>query len=192
VKHGQVMWILAVALAPLPALAQASQPAQAPQPPQAPQAAQTAQSPQTPPPPPKKAKKVWDNDELAKLIGGGEIPTTATAVVLPPEPLPGAQASAPQAPKELPPEKDPKYYQEKLAALRKRLADLEAKISDTQAAMNGSQGGSNAIKLNDPTPILRPEDQLAAFEKEKKDVQQQIDDLETQAAQNGLSPGDIR
>jgi len=198
-KMSQVNWILALALAALPAFGQTSQPAP-PSPPQQPAAAA-----QTRPPaaqqPPQKQKKVWTNEDLEQLPGNSPV-STATAT---PAEAPaggegaagekGAEAAAGGAaakPAALPKEKDPKYYQEKLEALRKRLADVEAKIQSTQGGMSGGEQGSNAIALNQATPILRPADQLAALEKERDDIQQQIDELESQARKNGLSPGDIR
>jgi len=179
VRIPQLTWMLVLGVAALPAYGQTSQPPQ------------TQQPAQKPP----KAKKVWTNEDLAALSPNAPV-STATATA----PAEGAAAEAAQAgvekaagkPAQLPPEKDPKVYQEKLDALHKRLADVETRIKSTQDAMSGSQGGSNALNLSQPTPVLRPADQLVALEKEKADIQQQIEDLETQAKRNGLSPGDIR
>lgn len=183
-KTCKMNWILALGLAALPAYGQTSQSAQPQQPAQ--------KSPQ-------KAKKVWTNDDLADLPANSPVSTaSATPVVAPAEgpatgeatPAGGDKATAKSG--ALAPEKDPKIYQQKLQALRQRLADVEAKIKSTQDAISGSQGGSNALNLSQPTPVMRPQDQLAALEKERQDIQQQIEDLESQARQNGLSPGDIR
>ena len=179
-KLGQTMWLLALALVPLGALAQAPPPAPAQQP--APQ-------------PEKKAKKVWTNDDLATLPANSPVSTAAATAVGGPAggaaAEKGAETGAAKA-GTLPPEKDPKIYKEKLDALQKRLDEVEAKIKSTRDAMSGSQGGSNAVNLSQATPTLRPEDQLAALEKERQDILQQIDDLESQARKNDISPGDIR
>lgn len=178
-------WMLALGFAALPAYGQTSQPTQSEKP------AQTEKQK-----PAQKAKKVWTNEDLAELSPNS--PVSSATATLPAEGAAGGDAAQPGADKQaaktaqLPPEKDPKTYKDKLGALQKRLADVEARIKSTQDAMNGSQGGSNAINLSQPTPTLRPTDQLEALEKERKDIQQQIEDLESQAKQNGLSPGDIR
>jgi polyhydroxyalkanoate synthesis regulator phasin len=182
-------WILALGLAGLPVYGQTSQPAPAQQPAQAPTAGQAAQAA---PPAPKTTKKVWDNDTLSELLQKGEVPSTAPVVVPPSETLAQVEAAAVPPLKQLAPEKDPKVYKDKLDALRKRLADLDAKIQETQGAMSGNENGSNAINVTQPTPILRPQDQLAAYQKERQEVQQQIDDLESEARKNNISPGDIR
>lgn len=162
------LWVLALGLAAFPALAQApqTQPSQKPSP---------------------KPKKVWTNDDLEALRGGVSTPVAAPAA-----PAAEAAQAAPEKPRPLPQEKDPKYYRSRLEPLRKQLADVEAKIKETQAALNDPFRGTNAVVLAQPTPVMRPEDQFAAYEKQRKELQQQIDDLEAQARQNGISPGDIR
>ena len=184
-KTCPVTWILVLGLAALPASGQASPAATSQQPSQ-----QPAQKP------PQKAKKVWTNEDLESMSPGSPVSTaSATSAAAPAEGTeaaqPGEEKSAAK-PKVLQPDQDPKVYREKLDALRKQLDDLDAKIKSTQDAMDGSKGGSNAINLNQPTPTLRPEDQLAGFEKQRQSVLQQIEDLETKAKQNGISPGEIR
>ena len=187
-----------------------------------PVAAQTAQSSQTTPPsqsvknPVEKPKKVWTNDDLAELHGGV---TSATAEAPPAEGGAQAEAQAPAAEgkeKPLPPEKDPKVYRAKLDALRKQLADVDAKIKEIQDAIDHPIDGKNAIKLNQQAPdfppqdqqpgyqknrpneaiygnqTVKPQDQLKVYEQKREQLQQQIDDLEAQAGQNGIAPGDIR
>jgi hypothetical protein len=197
--------LLAMAVAALPAAAQTAQSSQAAPPSQA-----AKNAPQTP-------KKVWTNDDLAGLHGGV---TSATAEVAPAVggATGGAAAPAAAAGKEgqLPPEKDPKTYLAKLEPLRKQLADLDAKIKDMQDKIDHPIDGKNAIKLNQPAPnlppqdqppgyeqkrpddslygnqIVRPQDQLKVYQQQRDDIQQKIDDLEAQARDNGIPPGDIR
>jgi hypothetical protein len=189
---------LAFGLAALPAYGQTSQPAQAQQP------AQKA---------PQKAKKVWTNDDLAQLPANAPV-STATAAAAAGEAK--EAAAAPGKEKELPPEKDPKVYQAKLEALRKQLADLDAKIKSIQDALSDPIKGTNKINVAQDAPslppqdqppdyqknrpdnqlfgneIVRPQDQLAVYEQQRQAIQQQIDELESQARKNGLNPGDIR
>ncbi len=193
--------MLALALGAVPVLAQTSQ---------------TSPPSQTVKNPPERPKKVWTNDDLSELRGGV---TSATAEVPPAEGGAQAEAQAPAAAgkeKPLPPEKDPKAYLAKLEPLRKQLADLDAKIKDMQGKIDHPIDGKNAIKLNQPAPnlppqdqqpgyqknrpdeslygnqIVKPQDQLKVYQQQRDDIQQKIDDLEAQARDNGISPGDIR
>jgi len=200
--------LFAIAFGAAPALAQTSQPVPA-------QSTGTKNQQQKP------AKKVWTNDDLSELTGNFGV-TTATAT------LPtsvsesgtgaasGSGATAPGQSKDLPPEKDPKVYRAKLAALRAQLDDLDAKIKQTQDAIDHPIDGKNSIKLGQQGPnfpkqdqapdyqqkrpddsiygnqVVRPQDQLTVYKQKRDAVQQQIDDLEAQARQNGIAPGDIR
>lgn len=200
--------MLALALGAAPVWAQATQPA----PP--------AQTPENPPQKPKeKAKRVWTDDDIAALHGG----VTSATITPAPEGAAAPEAAAPEtaAPaagpgkeKQVPPEKTAKYYQEKLAPLRKQLADTEAKIKEIQDALDNPYKGTNKIGLNQNAPpgppatpdsnppradssiygnqIVRPQDQLAYYEKQKADIQQKIDDLESKALSNGLSRSEIQ
>lgn len=193
--------LLALAVAAMPAAAQTDQSSQAAPPSQAAKSA-----PQAP-------KKVWTNDDLAGLRGGV---TSATAEIPPGEGAAGAPPEAAGKEAKLPPEKDPKTYLAKLEPLRKQLADLDAKIKDMQDKTDHPIDGKNAIKLNQPAPnlppqdqppgydakrpsealygnqIVRPQDQLKVYQQQRDEIQQKIDDLEAQARDNGIPPGDIR
>jgi hypothetical protein len=196
---------LALAIGAAPALAQN---AQAPPSPQA--AEKPAQKP------PQKPKKVWTNDDLAELRSTVQI-TTASAAPASEGAAEGeatAAAAAPGAEKTLPQEKDPKYYRSKLAPLRQQRDQLDAKIKEIQDALSNPYQGTNKISLTQPAPnmppgaeqggpprpddslygsqVVTPKDQLAVYQKQRDDVQRQIDDLESQARSNGLDPGDIR
>jgi len=180
---------------------------------QTPQTAQTSQTSKNAP----KAKKVWTNDNLDEISGT----VTSAAATVPSDSGTTSAAQAPAvAPSagagQLPPEKDPKVYRAKLEPLRRQLADLDAKIKETQGAIDNPIEGTNKINPKQPGPnlppqdqppdydkrrpdntifgneIVRPKDQLAVYEKRRQEIQQQIDDLEAQARQNGIAPGDIR
>jgi hypothetical protein len=198
-----VAGILALAIVAAPIFARTSQTS----PP-----SQTAEK--QPQKPAEKAKKVWTNDDLAELRSTVMITTAAAA------PSEGAEAGEAQAPGavpgkegQLPPEKDPKYYKAKLDPLRKQLAEVDAKIKEIQDAISNPYEGTNKVSLTQQAPampsqgpepptrpddslygnqIVRPKDQLAYYQKRHDELQQQIDDLETQAVRNGLNRGDIQ
>jgi hypothetical protein len=93
---------------------------------------------------------------------------------------------------------------------------VEAKIKEIQDALNNPYEGTNKVKLNQQAPnfppqdqqpgyqkkraddsiygdqVVKPQDQLKVYEEKRQQLQQQIDDLEAQARQNGISPGDLR
>lgn len=197
--------ILALALGAASALAQNTQ---------APPPEQTPEKPARKPP--ERPKKVWTNDDLAELRSTVQI-TTAAATPSAEGAAAGeaaAAAAAAGAQKPLPEEKDPEYYKKKLAPLRQRRDALDAKIKEIQDALNNPYKGTDKINLKQQAPnmppgaeqggpprpdndlfgnqIVRPQDQLAVYQKERDEVQQQIDDLETQAIRNGLNRGDIQ
>ena len=177
-------------------------------------ASQTAPKPAQKPS--EKPKKVWTNDDLAELRTNVPV-TTASAAPSPGAAAPeeGGAAAAPgkEKEKELPPEKTPKYYKEKLAPKRKELAEVEAKIKEIQDALANPDNGTNKINMTQSAPpgppstpdsyppradnslygdqIVRPQDQLTYYEKRRDQLQQEIDDLEAQAVSNGLNRGDI-
>jgi len=195
--------VLALALGAAPAFAQSAQ---------APPAQQTPEKPAQKPQP--KPKKVWTNDDLAELQG---IHITTASATPPAEGAAGEGAAATAAPgkeQPLPDEKNPEYYRKKLAPLRQQRDQLDAKIKEIQDALNNPYKGTNSISLTQPAPnmppgaeqggpprpdnnlygneVVTPKDQLAVYQKQRDQVQQQIDDLESQARQNGIDPGDIR
>jgi len=165
---------------------------------------------------PEKPKKVWTNDDLTELRSSVQI-TTAAATSPAEGPAVGEATPAAAAPgkeKALPQEKDPKYYQSKLAPLRQQRDALDAKIKGIQDALDNPVEGTNKINVTQQAPkmppgteqggppradnsiygdqVVRPKDQLEVLQKQRDAVQQQIDDLETEARRNGIDPGDIR
>jgi hypothetical protein len=204
--RNRMIWaasMVAFALGAWPAFAQTTQ---------APAPSQPAKSA------PQRPKKVWTNENLDELTSTGGV-TTATATLPSEGGTPAAlqaPGTTPGQQKELTPDKDPKVYRAKLESLRKQLADTEAKIKDIQDALNNPIEGTNKINPRQPAPnlppqdqppgydkrrpdnaiygnqIVRPQDQLEVYEKKRQELQQQIDDLEAQARQNGINPGDIR
>jgi hypothetical protein len=196
--------ILALAMGTAPIFAQTSQ--------DAPPAQSTQKPPQKAS---EKPKKVWTNDDLADLRSTVTITTASATPAAEGEAAGEAQAAGAVPGKEVepPPEKDPKYYKSKLDPLRKQLAEVDAKIKEIQGAISNPYQGTNKININQQAPsnpsqgpeppnrpddslygnqIVRPQDQLAYYQKRHDELQQQIDDLENQALRNGLNRSDIQ
>lgn len=198
--------MFALALSAVPALAQSSQSASPPQSTEKP-----AEKPK------EKAKKVWTDDNIGQL---SDVPiTTASATPAAGSEKAGGEtgaapaAGAPGAKEKLPPEKTAEYYKAKLEPLRQKLAETEAKIKEIQDAIDNPYKGTDKVNLNQQAPpgppsepnsnpprannniygneLVRPQDQLTYYEKQRDDLQQQIDALETQAIANGLHRGEI-
>ena len=197
--------MLALALSAVPALAQSSQSAPPPQSTEKP-----AQKPQ------EKPKKVWTDDNIGQL---SDVPIT-TASATPTAEAAKAAGDTGAAPvaaggtEKLPPEKTPEFYKAKLAPLRQKLAETEAKIKEIQDAIANPYNGTDKINLKQQAPpgppsepgsnpprannsiygdqLIKPQDQLTHYEKQRDELQQQIDDLEAQAIANGLHRGDIQ
>jgi uncharacterized coiled-coil DUF342 family protein len=146
--------------------------------------AQTAPAQQ----PEKKAKKVWTNDDLDSLRGGPRGVSVASSA--------GATAATEEtgASKEKPAQtEDPaKKYREKLVPLRAQLDQIDAQIKEVRGQLSNPFKGTNAVDLQHPSATMRPEDVLKNLEQKRREIQQQIDDLEEAARRSGISPGDIR
>ena len=140
-------------------------------------------------PPAKKAKKVWTNDDLDALRGGSR-PAGGVAASTGTEPTAEGKTGAKE--KQLPRDKDPKEYREKLAPLRAQLASLDAQVKQVRDALTNPYNGTNAVDLRHTSAIMRPEEVLKQLEQKRQEIQQQIDNLEEQARRNGLSGGDVR
>ncbi|HXZ19977.1 MAG TPA: hypothetical protein VEG63_08505, partial [Candidatus Acidoferrales bacterium] len=169
--------------------------------------------------PQEKPKKVWTDDNIGQL-SDVRITTATATPTKEGEKASGEAGAAPAAEaaggkeKPLPPEKTPEFYKAKLAPLRQKLAETEVKIKEIQDAIANPYNGTDKINLKQQAPpgppsepgsnpprannsiygdqLIRPQEQLAYYEKQRDDLQQQIDDLETQAIANGLHRGDIQ
>lgn len=152
-----------------------------------------AQAPSTQKSPEKKAKKVWTNDDLDELraqshwASGSDSSSGTSAQAGTTEAGPTENKPAP-----LPREKDPETYQKKLAALRAQLGQIDSQIRSLRNSMNTPISGGNGVNLSTATVTGRPENQIEALEKQKQQIQQQIDAVEAEARRNGISPGDLR
>jgi hypothetical protein len=146
--------------------------------------AQTAPAQQ----PEKKAKKVWTNDDLDSLRGGPHGVSVASSA--------GATAATEEtgASKEKPAQTEDraKKYREKLVPLHAQLDQIDAQIKEVRGQISNPFKGTNAVDLQHPNATMRPEDVLKNLEQKRREIQQQIDDVEEAARRSGISPGDIR
>lgn len=169
------------ALASATTLVQAQEPSPAPSA-QGSASANTPNSPSTPTAP--QEKKVWTNDDLEKLHGRPDIGE-----------FNGPKAKGPERPRWNSSQYSNAgyagWYRGQLENLRRQLASIDQQISQYRNALDGKQVstatfGRYYMKGTDW------EAELKRLEKQRADVQKQIDDVEDQARKNNVSPGDIR
>ena len=147
--------------------------------------------------PPKKEKKIWTNEDLEALRA--TVPLSA--------PGPGAAAPAAAAPAEGAPaaaaapagkgeaysrQNDPEWYQKQAASLRAELDRIDGEIRRLQNFKSNPSSGSTGLALGKDNLSLTPENQIAQLEARRRQVQQELDDLEAEARRKGWSPGTIR
>ena len=139
-----------------------------------------------------KAKKVWTNDDIELLRAKSPI-SVMGEVAPPPEAAKEAAAGEKAAPGEpYVKEKDPKWYQQQLAPLRGELDRIDSEIRRLRDFRTSATTGRPGIVLGQENIPLSPENQIQQLERRRRDVQQQIDDLEALARRNGISPGTLR
>ena len=146
--------------------------------------AQTAPAQQ----PARKAKKVWTNDDIDSLRGGARGvsggPSTGAA--------PAAEDTGGKKDTGTQKEDAAKKYKERLGQLRAQLDQIDAQIKEVRGQITNPFKGSNAVDLKHVSATMRPEEVLKNLEQKRREIQQQIDDLEEEARRSGISPGDIR
>jgi hypothetical protein len=144
---------------------------------------------------PQKEKKVWTNDDLEALRA--TVPLSA--------PGPGTAASAPTA-EEAPEggaaaagegeaysrQNDPAWYRQRASSLRAELDRLDNEIRRLQNFKSNPSSGSAGLALGKDNLSLTPENQIEQLQARRRQVQQELDDLETEARRKGWAPGTIR
>jgi len=139
---------------------------------------------------PAKEKKVWTNEDLEAL---------RTRVPLS-EPGPGAAAAVPTAEGaagEAAPagtgeaysrQNDPAWYRQRASSLRAELERIDSEIRRLQGFKNNPASGSAGLALGKDNLSLTPENQIEQLQARRRQVQQELDDLEAEARRKGWTP----
>jgi len=135
------------------------------------------------------APKVWTNEDLARLGGdisvvGGSRPAAAAAGGE--GEAAGEEESKPEPPKETTVE----YWQERLAPLRAELAQVEQQLN--QLRSNQGRAASNTLDLNTDAAGVDVQDTIRRLEERRRQLQQQIEDIQLEAKRKGIAPGRLR
>jgi len=144
---------------------------------------------------PDEQKKVWTNEDVARLnpeyVEGTRNSATVIAVVPPtfvvtpegPKPAPMVVA-APIAP-----ERDPAWYGRQLANWQAQLAAVEEREEQLRNFRATSSGLPTGLVLDGPVEGITTDNLIANLDSERHDILSQMDALQDLARSNGFAPG---
>lgn len=89
-------------------------------------------------------------------------------------------------------DKDPKWYRERAASLRAELDRIDGEIRRLRDFKSNPYSGQGGLTLGKENLSLTPENEIEQLQRRRRQVQQELDDLEAQARRNGFSPGTTR
>lgn len=140
------------------------------------------------------AGKVWTNDDLEQLRGGGAISVTGSET--PAEPAAGTETAMEgggenkEQAEATPKEQDPEYWQKKLEPLRKELAQIEQQLQQSRSGQG--MASSNSLSLSNNAPGADVADTIRRLERRRTEVQQEISAIQDEARRLGVPPGYVR
>lgn len=140
--------------------------------------------------------KVWSNDEIELLVRGQRVSTIGEAAAQAPSEEGVPVMAAPEAPAEseaapLPPkEQTPEYWQERLKPLREELAKVDQELQASRSGQNNA--ASNAISITTDAPGVDVRDTITRLEQRRAELQQKIEDIQTEGRRLGIPPGWVR
>lgn len=131
----------------------------------------------------KPAKKVWTNDSLQHLS--------------PPEAATAQATSSDTGNSGLPSKhyvraKDPQWYVKQLSPLREEIAHIDRQLKDITEARKGGRGATGAIALDQEPEGVSTDAQAVLLQKKRIVLVKRIDELESEARRNEVSPGALR
>jgi hypothetical protein len=161
----------------------------------APLAAAAGGPPVKPAAKPDEQKRVWTNEDVARLnpdyVAGAGNSATVIAVV------PPTFVVTPEGPKPAPvvvavpiaPEQDPAWYGRQLANWQTQLAAVEAREEELRNFRATSTGLQTGLVLDGPVEGITTDNLIANLDAERHDILAQIDALQDLARSNGFAPG---
>jgi hypothetical protein len=141
-------------------------------------------------------KKVWMNDDVARLNpefgltakpkpAAAGLPPVASAQPATPAPRPVAIISA--AP--LDPQRDPRWYAQQLDSLESELAAIASHAQQLRQFRTTSAGLPTGLVLSAPCEGITTDNLVAQLDARRQEISQQIDALGDTARNNSLAPG---
>lgn len=144
---------------------------------------------------PKKEKKVWTNENIGELRGKSRVSVVGEGKASGSTNGESAAADADKAGARSTgsiPEKDPQWYRAKLMPLRADIERTDAEIRRMKEFLAGGHTAEGRLEVNRFSVPLNPANRIEELEKQKREVQGKIDEIEDQARRNSIAPGDIR
>jgi len=142
-------------------------------------------TPASPDPKPDRQVKVWTNEDV-EALGPRFEPARATAQTAPVAPA-AATVRAASAP--LPPEQDPRWYSQQLAALETELESISNQASELREFRATSTGLPTGLNIVAPCEGITTDNLIAQLEGRRQEILEQIDALGNTAFENGLPAG---
>lgn len=135
----------------------------------------------------KKPKKVWTNEEMGGLKGSVSVvgdKSSTTKQMADQESNASGQTGSRQ--------ERVRQYRDAIAELNRKIAEADARIAQFKDFKGENASPSGGVNPSKKYTMLPPEEQVKQLETRKKDLQAKIDDLEVQAAKEGIDPGELR
>lgn len=144
------------------------------------------------------AGKVWTNDDLEQIRGGGAASVTGSETSAEPaasteaarEGSAGAGGEAKETEEVKPKEQDPEYWRKKLEPLRNELAQIEQQLQQSRSGQG--KAVSNSLDLNTNAPGADVADTIRRLEQRRTQIQQEIAAIQDEARRLGLPAGYVR
>jgi hypothetical protein len=144
---------------------------------------------------PDEQRKVWTNDDVARLNPDFVARTGRAATVI--SVVPPTFVVTPVGPKAAPvvvavpitPEQDPAWYGGQLEDLQAELAAVSAHENQLRNFRATSSGMPTGLVLDAPVAGITTDNLIANLEARRQDISAQIDALEDLARSNGFAPG---
>src|SRR5712664_775879 len=131
----------------------------------------------------KPPKKVWTDDSLQHLS--------------PPEAATDQATSSDTGNSSLPSKhyvraKDPQWYVKQLSPLREEIAHIDRQLKDITEARKDGRGTAGAVALDQEPEGVSTDAQAVLLQKKRVVLDKKIDELESEARRNEVSPGALR
>jgi DNA repair exonuclease SbcCD ATPase subunit len=135
----------------------------------------------------KKPKKVWTNDEIAKVSGGVSVVGDANASANDSKKKPD-ETKAPEEARQ----RQIDNYRKQLNQIQAQIADIDRRISQLKNFKGENTSPSGGININQGYNMVPIDDQVKQLETKKKELQSKMDDVESDARKNGIDSDDRR
>jgi len=152
-------------------------------------AAQSSTAPTNPAPEKKKTKKVWTNDEIAKVSGGVSVVGNGDVSTADSKKKSDRSHAEPQDQAR---QRQIAEYRKQLRQLQAQIDAIDKRISQLKNFKGDNTSPSGGISINQGYSMVPVEDQVKQLEEKKKQLQAKMDDVESDAHKNGISSEDLR